>query len=195
MLIFHQDNAFPVGVARTHPLRIVQGFYSPLPIQLRQFDRPFERQLDSRLLIDIDTAFRSFDQFEGQADLGTWLHRIVINASLMRLRKKGARKEIDLDRLLPEFLDNGVFAAAQPPWEEPADEPAIRRELCGQVLAHIEQLPDGYRIPLLLRDIEGLGSQELAEVLGLTASAARVRVHRARQALRALLAPQLSELR
>ncbi len=87
-----------------------------------------------------------------------------------------------------------MFATAQSSWDGPADEPAIRRELHEHVHAQIERLPDNYRVPLLLRDMEGLDNQEIADALGMTASAARVRIHRARQALRTLLVPRMSEL-
>jgi RNA polymerase sigma-70 factor (ECF subfamily) len=140
-------------------------------------------------------AFRSLDGFEGRADLGTWLHRIVINAALTKLRRKGRNPETELDRLLPEFHETGVFASAQEPWEEPADGPAIRRELLERVHAHIERLPDNHRVPLVLRDLEELSFQEIADVLETSPGNARVRVHRARQALRTLLGPQVAELR
>ena len=140
------------------------------------------------------SAFRALKSFEGRSELGTWLHRIVINTSLMKLRAKGRSKETDLGGLLPDFVESGVFAEAQPPWQESADEPAIRKELLEQVHSVIEKLPDTYRVPLLLRDIEGLSNQEVAEALGVTGNAVRVRVHRARQALGSLLKPHIAGL-
>lgn len=139
------------------------------------------------------SAFRSLGNFEGRAQLGTWLHRITINAALMRLRALGRRKETDLDGLLPEFAETGVFATAQAPWHEGADEPALRDELCRQVRSHIEELPENYRIPLVLRDIEGLSHRSIAEALDVSENAAKLRVHRARQALRGLLGPHMVE--
>ena len=140
------------------------------------------------------SAFRALESFEGRSELGTWLHRIVINASLMKLRARGRSQETDLDGLLPEFVESGVFASPQFPWQESADKPAIRKELFQQVHMLIEQLPDNYRVPLILRDIEELSTEEIAEALNLTVNAVRVRVHRARQALRSLLTPHIAEL-
>ena len=140
------------------------------------------------------SAFRALESFEGRSELGTWLHRIVINASLMKLRAKGRSQETELDGLLPEFVETGVFANPQFPWQESADKPAIRKELFQQVHMLIEQLPDNYRVPLILRDIEELSTEEIAEALNLTVNAVRVRVHRARQALRSLLTPHIAEL-
>ncbi len=140
------------------------------------------------------SAFRALESFEGRSELGTWLHRIVINASLMKLRARGRSQETDLDGLLPEFVESGVFASPQFPWQESADKPAIRKELFQQLHMLIEQFPDNYRVPLILRDIEELSTEEIAEALNLTVNAVRVRVHRARQALRSLLTPHIAEL-
>ena len=76
---------------------------------------------------------------------------------------------------------------------EAADGPALRREARDLVREKIAELPEIYRIALTLRDIEGLANDELAEVLGVTVNAAKIRVHRARQALRTLLDPYMRE--
>ncbi len=138
------------------------------------------------------SAFRTLDSFRGRSELGTWLHRIVINVSLMKLRAKGRSKENDLGELLPVFAESGAFAHLQSGWQEAADEPAIRRELLQQVHALIDQLPENYRVPLLLRDIERLSNQEIAEELSLSVNTVRIRTHRARQALRSLLEPHIA---
>ena len=148
-----------------------------------------EAEADDVLQDAFLSAFRSLDGFDGRADVGTWLHRIVINAALMKLRSRGRSGQTDLGQLLPEFLDTGVFATRQDSWEEPADEPAIRRELLEQVHANIERLPDKHRVPVVLRDLEDLPFHEIAELLETTVGNARLRVHRARQALRTLLEP------
>lgn len=158
---------------------------------------PVEEDAQDALQEAFLSAFRNIETFQGQAKLGTWLHRIAINAALMRLRSQRRRPEQDLDDdidgLLPRFLEGGHFASVPRPWSEPADEPAIRAEIRRAVRAGIERLPESYRIALLLRDIEGLGNDELAEELGVSVNAAKIRVHRARQALRELLDPHLSE--
>ena len=67
-------------------------------------------------------------------------------------------------------------------------------EVCAGVRAAIDTLPEQYRAALVLRDIEGLSNEELAEHFGVTVNAAKIRVHRARQALRTLLAPRMESL-
>lgn len=133
-------------------------------------------------------AFRSLDNFEGHARLSTWLHRIVVNASLMRLRTKRRKREESIEPLLPNFQSDGHFAERFAAWDDPAAkiETAETRALVRRL---IDQLPDGYRTVLLLRDIEGLDTEETAKLLETTPNAVKVRLHRARQALRTLLAP------
>src|SRR5512134_140219 len=65
-------------------------------------------------------AFRSLDRFEGHARLSTWLHRIVVNASLMRLRTRRRKREEALDPLLPSFLNDGHFSERFSTWDDPA---------------------------------------------------------------------------
>lgn len=136
-------------------------------------------------------AFRSIDRFEGGSLLSTWLHRIVVNVSLMKLRRRKRKPEESLDHLLPAFRDDGHFVERFDSGTEPADERLAREEEQAAVRAAIDELPDHSRTILLLRDIEGMGTNEVAEQLGITPNAVKLRLHRARQALRTLVAPRL----
>jgi RNA polymerase sigma-70 factor (ECF subfamily) len=137
------------------------------------------------------SAFRSLDRFEGNARLSTWLHRIVVNASLMKLRTRRRKPEKSIEELLPRFLEDGHLADPAEPWRVSSEDEAERRELRELVLVQIEQLPEGYRNVLLLRDIEGLDTEETAKIVGISANAVKTRLHRARLALRGLLEPHL----
>lgn len=134
-------------------------------------------------------AFRSLNRFEGHSKLSTWLHRIAVNAALMKLRTRKRKPEQSIDSLLPGFLDDGHHEERFQSWDEPVDKVMERAETRALVRTHIDALPEGYRTVLVLRDIEGLDTEETAEVLGLTVNATKIRLHRARQALRTLLAP------
>lgn len=138
------------------------------------------------------SAFRSLDGFLGAARLGTWLHRITVNAALMRLRAHRSRPEEPIEPLLPRFLADGRLAARPREWPDSAETLAARREVRDLVRRSIDRLPDGYRAVLLLRDIEELDTAEAARLLGLTESTVKVRLHRARLALRGLLEPHLA---
>jgi RNA polymerase sigma-70 factor (ECF subfamily) len=132
-------------------------------------------------------AFRALPRFRGESRLGTWLYRIAINAALARLRSRTSVDEVSLDALLPRFLEDGHAAEPSLPW--PADAGPERREVRERVRAAIDQLPDSYRTVILLRDIEELTTDEAAQALGISSGAVKVRLHRARQALRTLLDP------
>jgi RNA polymerase sigma-70 factor, ECF subfamily len=134
-------------------------------------------------------AFRYLDQFEGNSSLGTWLHRIVVNACLTKLRAQSRSRAMPIDDLLPTFDETGHHTRPVRPWEEQALSQLTRAETRSQVRACIERVPEPYRTVLLLRDIEELNTDQTAEQLGITAGAVKTRLHRARQALRTLLEP------
>lgn len=135
------------------------------------------------------SAFRHLSRFEGGSKLSTWLHRIVVNAALMRLRTRRRKPEESLDALLPAFLEDGHHAERFSGWAEPADRALERTEIKQLVRQQIDRLPETYRTVLLLRDIEGMEIDEVAASLGVTTNAVKMRLHRGRQALRSLLAP------
>jgi len=134
-------------------------------------------------------AFKSFARFEGNAKLSTWLHRIVVNAALMKLRTRKRKPEQSIESMLPSFLDDGHHEERFQSWDEPVDKVMERKEARELVRQQIDALPEGYRTVLVLRDIEGLDTEETAKGLGLSVNATKIRLHRARQALRTLLAP------
>ncbi len=133
------------------------------------------------------SAFRSIRSFEGTARLSTWLHRIVVNAGLMKLRSRRRRREDSIDDLLPHFDEDGHFAEPVTHWDAHAETLLERRETRDIVRRAIDRLPDNYRIVLILRDIEELDTDETAAALGIMPNAVKTRLHRARQALRTLL--------
>ena len=139
------------------------------------------------------SAFRSIGSFEGQSLISTWLHRIVVNTALMRLRKRRTRNETSIDDLLPKFTDDGSHASAPKPWNDASESALEREEDRAAVRAAIEKLPEIYRTVLLLRDVDGLSTEESAKLLGVTPNATKVRLHRAHQALKFLLDARYAE--
>jgi RNA polymerase sigma-70 factor (ECF subfamily) len=135
------------------------------------------------------SAFRSLDHFEGQAQLGTWLHRIAVNAALMKLRSQRRKPEVSISDLLPRFHEDGHAAEPTAPWPNAAERALERKETRAFVRSAIDQLPENYRTVLLLRDIEELDTQETARQLSVSEAVVKTRLHRARQALRTLLDP------
>lgn len=134
-------------------------------------------------------VFRNLDAFDGRSAVKTWMHRIVVNEALMDLRKIRRRKEDLPGDLLPKFDDQGCrFEEAWTTFETP--ETLIQQsQTRDMVKTTIGQLPQNYRIVLTLRDIEDMSTAEVAALLELSEANVKVRLHRARAALKKLLEP------
>ncbi|MBI5069253.1 MAG: sigma-70 family RNA polymerase sigma factor [Deltaproteobacteria bacterium] len=138
-------------------------------------------------------ALEKLPGFRGDAAFTTWLHRVAANAALMRLRKRrrapDTLAEEPMDELLPRFDAQGHLLADGPghDWAKRADEQLADRQVRQAVEAAVQNLPEDYRIVFLLRDVEGLSSESMAELLGVSVAAVKSRLHRARLALRAKL--------
>ena len=128
-------------------------------------------------------AFRAIHTFEARAQLHTWLHRIVVNTALMKLRERRRRPTESIEGLLPTFAE-GIQSVAARDWSDAVLE---RKETKAIVREAIDRLPDLYREVLILRDMEERDTAETAEILGTSSNVVKVRLHRARQALRTLL--------
>jgi RNA polymerase sigma-70 factor, ECF subfamily len=133
------------------------------------------------------SAFRGLDKFNGDAMLYTWLCRIVVNAALIQLRSRRLRRERPVEQLLPRFDRHGQWMDDPSPWADATETTLERRDVREMIRRCIEQLPEKYRCVLLLRDIEELNTQETAQLLSVSANTVKVRLHRARQALRTLI--------
>lgn len=138
------------------------------------------------------SAFKAMASFNGNAKLSTWLHRIVVNAALMRLRSRKHRPEQTIDALLPRFDSDGNWTEAPSEWTDSSSDLLEQRDLRVLVRRCIDQLPEAYRTILLLRDIEDLDTGETAEHLNISPNAVKIRLHRARQAVRTLLEREMA---
>jgi len=132
-------------------------------------------------------AFRNLESFAGQSQISTWLHRITVNAALMRIRRRRSRPEEPIEALLPSFVEDGHSTVEFRDWGESPEVALAREEVRTAVREAIDRLPESYRTVLVLRDIEELDTADVAELLGISANAVKIRLHRARQALRTLL--------
>ena len=129
-------------------------------------------------------AFKSIHTFEERAQLHTWLHRIVVNTALMKLRERRRKPQESIDDLLPTFTEDGHQTTASREWSDALLE---RKETASMVRQAIAMLPEQHRTVLVLRDIEERDTAETAAILGTSTTVVKVRLHRARQALRTLL--------
>lgn len=129
-------------------------------------------------------AFKYIHTFEERAQLHTWLHRIVVNTSLMKLRERRRKPQESIEELLPAFTADGHQVTESQEWSDALLE---RKETAAVVRQAIAMLPEQHRTVLILRDIEEHDTAETAALLGTTTTVVKVRLHRARQALRTLL--------
>jgi RNA polymerase sigma-70 factor (ECF subfamily) len=129
-------------------------------------------------------AYRSLRELDNPAAMTSWLYRVAANACLMR-RRKGKfepEREVSLDELMPGAGDGPGFEIPDPS-AMPHDD-AVRAETAARVRKAIGDLPPAYRIVLVMRDMEQLTTQEVADALGLEIPAVKMRLHRARLMVR-----------
>jgi RNA polymerase sigma-70 factor (ECF subfamily) len=132
-------------------------------------------------------AFKYVDRFEGRSSVGTWLHRIVVNSALQKLRSRRRHPEGSLDELMPQFDEYQCRLEPRGQGEESVETLASRKETRAAVREAIDRLPYDYRTVLLLRDLEELDTRETAKALQIEPGAVKTRLHRARAALKKLL--------
>ena len=127
-------------------------------------------------------AYARLDQFNADAQFYTWLVRIAVNEALMRLRKRRNSKMVSLDAEL-ETEDGSLRREAVSPDDNP--EQKFSHDETRKLLEEaIDSLDEGYRTVFVLRDVEGMSTQETADLLELSISAVKSRLLRARLQLR-----------
>lgn len=128
------------------------------------------------------SAFKSIDRFEARSSLSTWLYRIASNAALMRLRRKEP-EQVSVDEPVErddgELIPRQLFDFCCLPEED-----LLREEARAEMQKAVDELPPSLRSVFILRDIEGLSTEETAEALDLSISAVKSRLMRARLKLR-----------
>jgi len=131
------------------------------------------------------SVVRKIDTFRGDSAFGSWLYRIVSNAAYEKARRRReAFVDISLEEVLPSFHQDGRHAGVLTDWSSRIDDPAVQAELRAVLSSAISELPAHYRAVIVLHDVEGLAMAEVADTLGITVPAAKIRAHRARLWLR-----------
>ena len=143
------------------------------------------------------SVWRKLDTFKGDSLFSSWVYRVAANTALMRLRSQRRHPQISTEDLPPGFLDDyrgaqaGGFGHLPSPgenWAKRPDEQLQSDELRRHIQAAVDELPELYRTVFLVRDVEGLSTEETAEVLGISVPTVKTRLHRARIALREAIA-------
>ena len=131
------------------------------------------------------SIWRKLDTFKGDSQFGSWVYRIATNAALMRLRAHRRHPEVSTEELPIGYLDNyGTPMPAGENWSKRPDDELQSSELRSHIQAAVDALPDIYRTVFVIRDVEGLSTEETADVLGISVPTVKTRLHRARIALR-----------
>jgi RNA polymerase sigma-70 factor (ECF subfamily) len=136
-------------------------------------------------------AYRRAGSFRGEAQVTTWLHRVVVNACLDRIRAAKVRRAEALPDDLDEYGDRGSLSMATTETEDPADA-SVRSERRAQVVEALQTLPPEQRAALVLVDMEGYSVAEAADILDCAAGTVKSRCSRGRARLAVLLAPLLA---
>lgn len=138
------------------------------------------------------TLYRKADTFKGESRLSTWLYRLTVNAALGRVRRSRKKKESEYDEFMPKFQKDGHHLVRPVvDWSDTLDEKYGREEIHVLVGKALDQLKPLDKSVIVLSDLEDLSDKEIAAALGLTVSAVKTRLHRARLFMRGVLAVKL----
>jgi RNA polymerase sigma-70 factor (ECF subfamily) len=131
--------------------------------------------------------WRKLDTFKGDSQFSSWVYRVAANAALMRLRSQRRHPEVSTEELPAGFLDQQQYGQIVSPgenWARRPDDQLQSDELRRHIQSAVDALPEIYRTVFLVRDVEGLSTEETAELLGISIPTVKTRLHRARMALR-----------
>ena len=130
-------------------------------------------------------VYRKIDAFRGDAALSSWIYRITFNTAMSRLRSTRATRATEVQKPDVASQDPSERPMAEPAdWSSLADDHVLRGEMRERLIQSLTELPTVYRVPVLLRDIQGLSTEEASAVLKVKPQTLKSRLHRGRLILR-----------
>jgi RNA polymerase sigma-70 factor (ECF subfamily) len=132
-------------------------------------------------------AYKHLPEFRGESAFGSWVYRIAANYALMRLRHRRVTAQVEEPEGSPTFNERGSLIDDVADWSRDAEAQTLDAELRKAIDDAAQRLPEEYRQVFLLRDVEGLSYEEIAQAVGDSVPAIKSRLHRARLALRAAI--------
>lgn len=138
-------------------------------------------------------VFVKIGTFRAESALSSWVYKIALNFSYMKIRKNKKGSYILLDESMPQFKPDGMHLNTISNWSEKGDTAYLTKELGMILKENIAKLSEKYRTVLVLRDVEGLSTEEVAKITGMTVPAVKSRLHRARLFLREKLSKYNNE--
>ena len=160
---------------------IYQAFQSKIIRYLTRLVSEAEAEdLTQEVLIKVSEALPNF---RGESQLSTWIYRIATNAALDRLRSPSHKRIVQncSASAETEVDDQSAWIGEKTPLVEPQ---IFRKEMNECIQGFIQKLPENYRVVLVLSEFEGLKDSEIAEIVGVSLNAVKIRLHRARAKLR-----------
>ena len=139
------------------------------------------------------TLFRKIKMFQGKSAFSSWVYRITLNTSYMKLRSKKKEPNISIDELMPSFNGAGFQQEKIQDWSENTESLMFNTETRDVINKAVDLLPEKEKVVFLLRDVEGLSTEKTGEILDLTVPAVKSRLHRARLFLRKKLSYYFEE--
>lgn len=139
------------------------------------------------------TLFKKIHTFQGKSAFSSWVYRITLNATYMKLRSRKKDQSISIEELLPSFNGSGFQQEKIQDWSENTESLLFDNETRETIQKAVDLLPDKEKVVFLLRDVEGLSTEKVSEILELTIPAVKSRLHRARLFLRKKLASYFEE--
>ena len=129
-------------------------------------------------------AYRAYHTFEAGTNLKAWLYRILTNTYINRYRKKQRRPdEVDLGDVQDLYLYRKIGSAESADLSASAEDAVLEGLVESDIKAAVESLPENFRVPVLLADLEGFAYKEIAEILDIPIGTVMSRLHRGRKAL------------
>jgi len=136
-------------------------------------------------------VLRGVDRFEGRSTFKTWLFNILMNRARSAVHKESRAGRPDESVGDERFDKNGAWVSPPEPWSDRVDDRIVANDLAVRLRELLPNLPEQQRAVITLRDVEGLSSEEVVKMLGVTEGNQRVLLHRGRARLRALLNEEL----
>jgi RNA polymerase sigma-70 factor, ECF subfamily len=134
-------------------------------------------------------VYRKIDAFRGDSALSSWIYRITFNTAMSRLRTGKSSRAAEQTRPEPASDElTGLVPQDPADWSSLADDQVLRREMRERLIAALGTLPKVYRIPVVLRDVQGLSTEEASQLLRVKPQTLKSRLHRGRLILRQALA-------
>ncbi len=128
-------------------------------------------------------VFQKLDSFKGESSFSSWLYRVAINTTFMKLREKRGAETLPLEEM-ERKIDEETGKGGVSDWARRPDDELLSEEATQIITEAMEKLPDEFKMVVILRDLDGLSTEEVGKLLGLSPAAVKSRLHRARLFLR-----------